>query len=129
VNVLFRNKILSSNANFYIPKITPEGVTKNKHPRSMANDAVHGTYKRKYYNDRLTNCDNRTNNENLPSSAGKKFKFHFVYNFAQPQISLNNILRPTTQSNTFHLTQNISDTESPVIRTASLSARTLRHSL
>jgi len=36
----------------------------------------------------------------------KKIKFHFVYNFAQPQNSMNNILRPTTQSSTFHLTQN-----------------------
>ena len=61
----------------------------------MATDAVHGAYKRKYY-DKLTNCDNRANNENLPSSAGKKFQFHFLYNFAQPQNSMNNILRPTT---------------------------------
>jgi hypothetical protein len=38
----------------------------------MATDAVHGTYKWKYYNDRLTTCDNRANSENLPSSAGKK---------------------------------------------------------
>lgn len=95
----------------------------------MATDAVHGTSKRKYYKDKLTNCENRANNENLPSSAGQKFKFHFVYNFAQPQDSMNNILRPTTQSSTFHLTQNVSDAESPVVSTASLNTRTLRHSL
>lgn len=79
--------------------------------------------------DTLTNCNNRANNENLPSSAGKKIKFHFVYSFAQPQNSMNNILRPPTWSSTFHLTQNISDAESPVVRTASLSTRSLRHSL
>jgi hypothetical protein len=94
----------------------------------MATDAIHGTYKWKYYNE-LTNCGNCANNENLPSSAGKKFKFHFVYNFAQPQNSMNNILRPTTQSSTLHLTPNISDAESPMVRTASLSIRNLRHSL
>jgi hypothetical protein len=105
---------------------------KNKHPRSTATDAVHGTYKRKYYKNTLTTCDNRANSENLPSSAGKKkkIKFRFVHNFAQPQNSIKkNILRPTTQSSAFHLTQNISDAESPLVRTVLLSTRTLRHSL
>jgi len=59
----------------------------------------------------------------------KNIKFHFVYNFAQPQNSMNNILQPPTQSSTFYLTQNISDAESPVVRTVSLSTPTLRHSL
>jgi len=31
----------------------------------MATGVVRGTYKWKYYNDKLTNCDNRANNENL----------------------------------------------------------------